>query len=61
MKVMTQTRKPIGQDQILNDDELNAICGGAAKTESRIIQALSNAFSDVMKNFGQALQTAARG
>lgn len=58
---MTRTNKPIGRDQVLNDDELNAICGGSAKTESRIFQALSSAVSEVMKNFGQALQTAARG
>jgi len=57
---MTQANKPIGQDQILSDEELNTISGGSAKAESQIFQALSNAISEVMKNFGQALQAAAR-
>jgi hypothetical protein len=56
MNVMTQRSKRIGQaqkvwqDQVLNDDELSAICGGG----------MSSAVSDVLKNFEQALQTAAR-
>ena len=54
---MTHTNK----DQMLDDNELNAVCGGSVKTEAQIMQMLSNAISDVMKNFGQALQTAARG
>ena len=56
---MTQTNKPAGQDQVLNDSELNAVCGGA-KAEAQHMQTLSSMISDVMKNFGQALQTAAR-
>jgi hypothetical protein len=59
MKIMTQTNKPAGQDQALNDSELNAVCGGA-KAEAQLVQTLSSMISDVMKNFGQALQTAAR-
>ena len=47
-------------DQMLDDNELNAVCGGSVKTEAQIMQMLMNAVSDVMKNFGQALQTAAR-
>ena len=57
---MMQTNEPIRQDQTLNDNELNAVCGGSAKTEAQLFQALMNAISDVMKNYGQALQTAAR-
>ena len=56
---MTQTNKPAGQDQALNDSELNTVCGGA-KAEAQHMQTLSSMISDVMKNFGQALQTAAR-
>ena len=56
---MTQTNKPAGQDQALNDCELDAVFGGA-KAEAQIMQTLSSMISDVMKNFGQALQTAAR-
>ena len=36
-------------------DEVNAVGGG------QIFQALSSAISEVMKNFGGALNTAARG
>lgn len=43
----------------LDDDELASLSGGAA--EAQIFQALSSAISEVMKNFGGALQTAARG
>ena len=39
----------------LSLDEVNAIAGG------QIFQALSSAISEVMKNFGGALNTAARG
>jgi hypothetical protein len=61
MKTMTQTNKPASQDHVLNDNELNAVCGGAdAKAEAQIMQTLSSTISNVMKNFGQALQTAAR-
>ena len=56
---MMQTNEPIRQDQTLNDNELNAVCGGA-KAEAQIMQTLSSMISDIMKNFGQALQTAAR-
>ena len=52
---MTQTNKRIGQDQILIDDELSAVCAGT-KAESQIFQVLSSAISEVMKNFGGALQ-----
>ena len=34
---------------------------GDAKAEAQVFQALSSAISEVMKNFGGALQTAARG
>jgi hypothetical protein len=39
----------------LSLDEVNAVGGG------QIFQALSSAISEVMKNFGGALNTAARG
>jgi hypothetical protein len=47
----------------LRIDELNAVAGGAddVKAEAQIFQALSSAISEVMKNFGSALNTAARG
>lgn len=59
-----QTKKLNGQDQILNDDELNAICGGDMKDvqkEAQMLQLLTTAVSNVIKNLGQALQGAARG
>ncbi len=46
----------------LTEDELSLVSGGAlAKVEAQIFQALSSAISEVMKNFGGALNTAARG
>jgi bacteriocin-like protein len=48
----------------LTKDELSLVSGGAvdeAKAEAQIFQALSSAISEVMKNFGGALNTAARG
>jgi bacteriocin-like protein len=50
----------------LTEDELFQVSGGAtnvseAKAEAQIFQALSSAISEVMKNFGGALNTAARG
>ena len=50
----------------LTEDELSIVSGGApsvneAKAEAQIFQALSSAISEVMKNFGGALNTAARG
>jgi hypothetical protein len=46
----------------LQIDELDAVAGGAddLKAEAQIFQALSSAISEVMKNFGSALNTAAR-
>jgi bacteriocin-like protein len=57
----TNDSKPIRE---LTEDELSLVSGGAAndsKAEAQIFQALSSAISDVMKNFGGALNTAARG
>jgi len=45
----------------LTEAELSLVSGGAEKAEAQIFQALSSAISEVMKNFGGALQTAARG
>jgi len=47
----------------LQTDDLDAVAGGAEdlKAEVQIFQALSSAISEVMKNFGGALNTAARG
>jgi bacteriocin-like protein len=46
----------------LTEDELSLVSGGAEATaEAQIFQALSSAISEVMKNFGGALNTAARG
>ena len=48
----------------LTEDELSLVSGGAvneAKAEAQIFQALSSAVSEVMKNLGGALNTAARG
>ena len=42
----------------LTKDELSLVSGGA---EAQIFQALSSAISEVMKNFGGALNTGARG
>ena len=64
---MTQMSKPISlelnvlQDRDLKDDELDAISGGDVKAESQIQQTLSSMVSDVIKNFGGAMQAAARG
>ena len=61
---MTQTNSPIAQDQVLNDDELNAVSGGDAMSDARnemqTLQLLMTTVSDVLKNVGQALQGAAR-
>jgi tRNA C32,U32 (ribose-2'-O)-methylase TrmJ len=46
----------------LTEDELSVASGGAeAIAEAQIFQALSSAISEVMKSFGGALNTAARG
>ena len=50
----------------LTSDELDRVAGGAKametlKADAQIFQALSSAVSQVLKNFGGALQTAARG
>jgi len=64
---MTQMSKPISlelnvlQDRDLKDDELDAISGGDVKAESQIQQTVSTMVSDVIKNFGGAMQAAARG
>jgi hypothetical protein len=42
----------------LTEDELELVSGGA--DAAQIFQALSSAVSEVMKNFGAALNTAAR-
>ncbi|MBR0758584.1 hypothetical protein JQ604_40925 [Bradyrhizobium jicamae] len=49
----------------LAEIELDVICGGkddlaAVKAEAQLFQLLSSTISDVLKNFGSALQTAAR-
>lgn len=44
----------------LTNEELTSIAGGGVRQESTIFQALSSAVSEVLKNFGAALQTAAR-
>ena len=44
----------------LTDAQLDAVTGGLS-AESQIFQAVASAVSEVMKNFGGALQTAARG
>ena len=57
----TKETKPTRE---LTEDELSLVSGGAvneAKAEAQIFQALSSAISEVMKNFGGALNTAARG
>jgi hypothetical protein len=57
----TKETKPTRE---LTGDELSLVSGGAvndAKAEAQIFQALSSAISEVMKNFGAALNTAARG
>ena len=43
----------------LSDSELETVTGGSQ--DSQIVQTLANAVSDVMKNFGGALQAVARG
>ena len=45
----------------LTDSELAAVSGGISKVEAQILQALSDAIGEVVKNIGGALQTAARG
>jgi hypothetical protein len=63
---MTQISKPISQElnvlqrRALKDDELDAVSGGDFKAESQVQQALSSMVNDVIKNFGGAMQTAAR-
>jgi hypothetical protein len=63
---MTQISKPIGQElnvwqgRALKDDELDAVSGGDFKAESQVQQTLSSMVNDVIKNFGGAMQTAAR-
>jgi hypothetical protein len=54
--------KPVDQaGDALTDIELDLIVGGAAsKAEAQIQQTLSSMISEVIKNFGSALQTAAR-
>jgi bacteriocin-like protein len=49
----------------LTEDELSLVSGGApsvseVKAEAQIFQALSSAISEVIKNIGGALNTAAR-
>jgi hypothetical protein len=61
---MTKTNDAKRATPELTEDELSLVSGGAvdeAKAEARIFQALSSAISEVMKNFGAALNTAARG
>ena len=58
----TNDTKPATHE--LTEDELSLVSGGAvdeATAEARIFQALSSAVSEVMKNLGSALSTAARG
>jgi hypothetical protein len=63
---MTQISKPISQElnvsqgRALKDDELDAVSGGDFKAESQVQQVLSSMVSDVIKNFGGAMQPAAR-
>ena len=64
---MTHTNKPIGAEQkpaftgrALEDNELDAISGGDMKAEAQIFQTLTSAINEVIKNFGGALQSAAR-
>ena len=63
---MTQMSKPISlalnvlQGRALKDAELDAVSGGDLKAESQVQQALSSMVSDVIKNFGGAMQAAAR-
>ena len=63
---MTQMSKPIGlelnvlQGRALKDAELDAVSGGDLKAESQVQQALSSMVNDVIKNFGGAMQSAAR-
>ena len=48
----------------LTEHELSLVSGGAVnevKAEAQILQTLASAVSEVMKNFGGALNTAARG
>lgn len=47
--------------RVLTDEELTSVAGGNVSQDGQIFQALSSALSEVMKNFGSALQTAARG
>jgi hypothetical protein len=58
---MTIISKPNSSDhRALTNDELDRVVGGT-KAEAHISQTLSSMISEVMKNFGGALQTAARG
>ena len=48
----------------LTEAEIDAVSGGSmddVKAEAQIQQMLSSMISEVIKNFGQALQSAARG
>ena len=59
---MSKTDDTKPRTRELTGDELSIVSGGAeAKAEAQIFQALSSAISEVMKNFGAALNTAARG
>lgn len=56
-KMMSKTNDKTRE---LTEAELSLV-SGADKAEAQIFQALSSAISEVMKNFGGALNTAARG
>jgi hypothetical protein len=59
---MTKNNKAISLEhsRVLTIDELEAVAGGS-NAEARIQSTLSSMVSEVIKNFGAALQTAARG
>ncbi|WP_439372041.1 hypothetical protein ACRQ5Q_40715 [Bradyrhizobium sp. PMVTL-01] len=56
MNSMTHPSKPIRpeQNRVLRDDELDSVSGGSS------FSMLQNAFSNVIKNIGESLATAAR-
>jgi hypothetical protein len=58
---MTKNNKAISLEHsgVLTIDELEAVAGGS-KAEAQIQSTLSSMVSEVIKNFGAALQTAAR-
>jgi hypothetical protein len=56
-KMMSKTNDKTRE---LTEAELSLV-SGANKAEAQIFQTLSSAISEVMKNFGGALNTAARG